>query len=425
MKANTMKLICFLGISAMCCTCTLQAQDTLRVTLPEAEKQFIQNNLSLLAGRYNIDIAKAQVIQARLHINPQLSLTGNLYNPSLNKVLDVSNRTGQYDIGVQQLIRLAGKRNKEIKLAETNVSLSEANFYDLLRTLRYTLRSEFYNCLYLRRSISYYDSQVYSVSKLSQSYNGLEASGVVSLKDVLRIRSLLYSLQAERSNLVSELNESEASLQLLLRNNTTFIMPLSTDDDLFRSATLPALDVLLDTAYANRYDLKAANCNLLLSKQNYVLQKALAKTDITVGAEFDKRGSFVDNATFFTVAFDLPFFKRNEGNIRSAKLSIEQNRIETESMKDVVQNDVQKAYCKLAEVDRLLRSMDGTFISQSEKLMQGVTDNFKQKNISLIEFCDFSEAYKNNVLQFNQLYNDKMQAIEALQFAVGKTIINN
>ena len=56
-------------------------------------------------------------------------------------------------------------------------------------------------------------------------------------------------------------------------------------------------------------------------------------------------------------------------------------------------------------------------------LMDAVTENFLKKNISLIEFTDFVESYKNNVLQMNQLQNDRMQAIEALNFAVGKPIV--
>jgi len=55
--------------------------------------------------------------------------------------------------------------------------------------------------------------------------------------------------------------------------------------------------------------------------------------------------------------------------------------------------------------------------------MDGVTENFLKRNISLIDFTDFVESYKNNVLQLNQLQNDRMQAIEALNFSIGKPMI--
>ena len=73
MKHYSMKQICFIGLMFLCTSKAVVAQDTVRITLPEAEQQFIQKNLLLLAEKYNIDIAKAQVIQAELYNNPILS----------------------------------------------------------------------------------------------------------------------------------------------------------------------------------------------------------------------------------------------------------------------------------------------------------------------------------------------------------------
>lgn len=421
-----MKHTCFVGLMFLCVTNAVQAQDTVHITLPEAEQQFLQKNLALLANKYNIDIARAAVIQAKLYSNPTLSLNGNVYNPQLNKVFDISNKTGQYDIGIQQVIRLAGKRNKEIKLAETAVALSENQFYDLVRTLRFSLRSEFYNIAFLQRSISGYQEQMSYLEKMSNAYDRLQDKAVVTLKDAVRIRSLVYTLRAEQATLINQLSESEAALQLLLQNNRSYYIA-DIDKDQLQAIPVQQLTMqsLFDTALANRYDLKAAQNNLLLNQQNYALQKALAKTDLTLGANFDKRGSFVDNASFLTVAFDLPFFKRNKGNIQAAKTGIEQSRTGVELTRQTVENDVQLAYAKVLRTDKMLRSIDPGFSMQFEKLLQGINDNFQKKNITLIEFTDFNESYRNYMLQFNQLQNDKMQAIESLHFAIGKTIFNN
>ena len=89
-----------------------------------------------------------------------------------------------------------------------------------------------------------------------------------------------------------------------------------------------------------------------------------------------------------------------------------------------VENDVQKAYLKMLNADKMLQSMDPKFQNDFEKLLQGVTINFEKKNISLLEFTDFYDAYKINILQYNQLQNEKLQALEALNFAMGKTLFN-
>ena len=52
--------------------CAQQAT-TGTLTLKEAEQRFLERNLSLIAERYNIDMAQAQVLQAKLFENPVIS----------------------------------------------------------------------------------------------------------------------------------------------------------------------------------------------------------------------------------------------------------------------------------------------------------------------------------------------------------------
>lgn len=426
MKYRSLKRTCFTGLVVLCIAIPAFAQDTVHITLPGAEKQFLQKNLLLLSERYNIDIARTQVIQAKLYDNPSLSLSGNLYDPKQRSFFNVSNTTGQYDIAVQQLIRLAGKRNKEVKLAETSITLSDNKFTELLRTLRYSLRSSFYSLYYLQHAVNAYEKQVASLEKLNTAYEQLQAKAIVTLKDALRIRSLLYSLKSAKASLQNELNDQQASMQILLQSNKVYFIT-DDDDHHFSASSIEkfGLQSLIDTAYSNRGDLQLSQNTIMYNQQNYNLQKALAKPDLTLGAEFDKRGSFVDNASFLTVAMELPFFKRNQGNIRAAKFGIEQSKIVADQQRQSIENEVQAAYTRFLNTDRMLHSVDPAFENQYEQLLQGVTDNFQKKNISLIEFTDFYESYKNNVLQLNQIKNDRMQAIEALQFAIGKNLFNN
>jgi outer membrane protein, heavy metal efflux system len=406
------------------CTCTTTfAQDTTHISIQKAEKQFVEKNLQLLAEKYNIDIARAAVIQARLYNNPNISISAALYNQEQKKVLDVSSSTGQYGLGISQLIILAGKRNKQIKLAEINTQQAENGFFDLMRTLRFTLRGDFYNAYFLQNSINAYTAQVNTLENLNTAYTDLQAKGVVTLKDAVRIKSLLYSLKAEQTGLQNQLNDTEAELQLLLQNNKTYFIPEADSASLSSSIGQYNLQSLTDSAYANRYDLKLALNTVAWNQQNYALQKALRVPDLTLGAEFDKRGSYINNASFLNAAIDLPFFNRNQGNIKAAKISIEQGKTQLEQQRLTVENDVQKAYIKMLTTHKMLQSFDPAFRSQFQRLMDGVTENFLKRNISLIDFTDFVESYKNNVLQMNQLQNDRMQAIEALNFSVGKPII--
>ncbi|WP_315816689.1 TolC family protein [Paraflavitalea speifideaquila] len=321
------------------------------------------------------------------------------------------------------MITLAGKRNKQIGLANTNTRIAEYNFYDLLRTLRFSLRSNYYGILRLHQSRDAYQVQINSLQQLSTAYNELQAKGTVTLKDAVRIRSLLYTLQAEQTSLQNQLNDLQAEVQLLLHDNKHYYLPVDLGDSPEALHQYP-LQTLVDSAFTNRYDLKAADANTLYSRQNYQLQKALRTPDLTLGVEFDKRGSFVDNATFLNAAIDLPFFNRNQGNIKAAQSQVEQSNVQYMQQQLTVENEVQKAYIKALNTGKMLQSFDPAFKKQFDRLLQGITENFQKKNISLLEFTDFYESWKDNVLQWNQLRNEKDQALEALNFAVGKTLFN-
>src|SRR3978361_1985276 len=78
--------------------------DTVLLTFKDAEKIFLQNNLSLLANKYNIDVNKALIKQARLWDNPVLSTDQNVYD---GKFFQHNANAGQVYIQVMQLIKTA------------------------------------------------------------------------------------------------------------------------------------------------------------------------------------------------------------------------------------------------------------------------------------------------------------------------------
>lgn len=424
MKFLRLRQVC-LCVMLWCCTHTLLAQDTVYITLHQAESRFREKNLSLLAERYNISMAEAEVTQARLYPNPNLSVTGNLYNPELRKIADISSRTGDYEFSGQQLILLAGKRSKQIKLAQTDVLISRNGFYDLLRTLIYSLRSNFYKAAYLHQSLSAFREQIDLLERLNQSYEKSQKAGVVTLYDAIRIRSMLYSLRAEQMSLQNELNDVLSELRMLIQADAKVYIPSlkPVESNAFRMNDILLQD-LIDTARSNRADLVQAKNLVTHSRQNYAYEKSMAVPDLTIGASYERRGGFVDNASFLNLSMDLPFFNRNQGKIRSARLAVEQSNLHAKLQLQKVENEVRNAYVNLLNTDKTLNTMDQDFNSQLQYLLQSVTQNFEKGNISLLEFTDFYESYKQSILNQYQIQNEHKQAMELVNFACGKIILD-
>lgn len=401
------------------------AQDTLKLTLQQAEQQFINNNIQLLAQKYSVDSAKASVITAKLFDNPEFSFSSGFYQQDTRRFFDYSNGNREIALQLSQLIKTAGKRNKNIALAKTTVTIAEYGFYDLLRTLEYTLRNDFYNIYYLQKTQQIYDIEINSLQNTADAFKEQVAKGNIAGKDLLRIQSQLYTLQAELASLQNTIDDVQSEFKLLLRAHATvYVIPVM---DSAQKVT-PLADVsytqLVDSAYKNRYDLKIAHANVTLNQQNLALQKSLAVPDLTFDVSYDRLGSYVKNYNSVGVGFPIPFLNRNQGNIKQARAGVESSHLQLQGLQDDVESQIANAYVGSVRAEKLLHSIDPGFEGSFNTLIGEVTKNFEKRNISLLEFIDFYDSYKQNVVQLNTLRYNYLSQLEQLNFTTGTHLFN-
>src|ERR1035437_3351191 len=199
--------------------------DTLNLKLDSVENIFLRKNLVLLAQRYNIDAQKALVVQAKLFPNPNLSFGTTLYQTSTKQFFPVG-KNGELSVGLSQVIMLAGKHNKQVKIAQTNASLSEYQFYDLLRTLKHTLRTDFFNIHFLMQSANVYDREIAALQQVTDAFALQKGKGYISEKEVIRVKAQLYNLQSECNDLKIQLNDVQSELRLLMQTRNTVVVPV-------------------------------------------------------------------------------------------------------------------------------------------------------------------------------------------------------
>ncbi|MFI5186870.1 MAG: TolC family protein [Chitinophagales bacterium] len=422
---NKIRALSCLFILVMCCTgINVYAQDSLRITLNEAESQFLQKNFLLLAAKYRVSESDAAIIQAKLYPNPNISLNQGVYNRDTKKWFDLSS-TGETAVSLQQVIVLAGKRNKQIDLAKLNSQISLYQFYDLVRTLRYELRSLFYGLYFLNEPIAVYNKEIESLKILIDTYSAQYNKGNIAFKDLARLQALQFSLQNERFDLLKQATEEQTDMGLLVGDTLSRPIKPVADTNFIDHINISGLsfEQLLDSAMINRYDLKAANTQVQLNQTNLALQRSLRIPDLTVGANYDKAGSYVRNFNALSLAIDLPFWNRNQGNIKMAQSQIEESRQLQSQAELQVKADISKAYQQILETDKLYKTVSLQFTSDYEKLLDGIIKGYGNHTISLLEFIDYYETYKNSKLEFNRLQNNRMDALENLNLATGTIIL--
>jgi outer membrane protein, heavy metal efflux system len=403
-------------------------KDTLKLTVQKADSLFIVQNLSLLAEKCNIDAAQAQVLQAKVFNNITFGFNQNVLNTEYKtnggrKWFDYTSK-GESSVQLQKLFQIAGQRNKQIKLARLSANKEEQLYFDLLRTLKFSLRSSLYNIYYLKQIVTVYDKEIASMNSLIAVYQSQFEKGYISKKELLRLKSSLFSLENERIGYTTQLLSNQADFNVLMHTSNVYYKP-EIDSSAFNTVVLQnfKLQALIDTATQNRFDLKMAQSDVDINQTNLSLQKAMGVPDVALSTGWDRNGSYVHDYNYIGVQFDLPIFNRNQGNIKSAKAMVEGSKYNLLNAQYQVKADVITAYANALETDNIYAKFDKKFVSDLEILNQEMLKNFEKKNISLIEFLDYYDAYKENAVQLNNLLYNRINAFENINFSIGKDII--
>jgi cobalt-zinc-cadmium efflux system outer membrane protein len=409
-------------------TSALKAQgpaDTLALTFQDAEKQFLANNLELLAQKYNIDASKALITQAKLWDNPTLSTDQNIYDGGSKKFFYHNSNLGQGQVFVQlsQVFTTAGKRGKQVRVAQDNARVQEAGFNDLMRNLRYNLQLDFAQLATLIEQGKVYQVEINSATNL---VNGIQKSfdaGNTSMKDLVRLKALLFGLQNDRIENSRQINDLQTELKTLLgTKETAYINPINTDQQQRQSTGLD-IPALIELAKVNRADYLSNQYQLNSATHNLAYQKALAVPDITVGVAYDKNSSYAPNYYGLQIGMPLPFFNRNQGNIKSATYNIKSQESTLKSSEARLKNEVVSAVRQYQLTQELFSTQQTTFNEQYDKLFSNMLKSFKERQIGLMEFVDFFDTYKDTKLKLLQQQNSLQKAIADLNFATGTTII--
>lgn len=399
-----------------------QAQDTLLLNMRQTDSLFLSNNLILLSQKFKIDADKALIKQAKLWDNPTLNTEWNLYNGVKHKFFDVGS-TGQKAIAIEQVISIAGKRNKRIELAKTNAQFSEFEFYDLMRTLKLELRKNFYIVYFNARTIEKYSEQLSFLSTIIDALQLQSDKGNIPLKEVLRLKAEFYQLNNDLTDLMMEMFDAQQALQTLLQT-TIYIKPQINDERLalYNIEVLNDKNKLLNAAINNRSDVKMAQNLLQQSELNYKLQKRLNYPDLRIGGSYDQAGSYINNYTAITLGLDLPVWNRNQGNIKYAKAMSESMKLQLQNKTIEINNEVLSAINKLQQVEKEYQRVDKDFGQSFKMLNDGFITNFQKRNISLIEFIDFFESYNQSILQINKMNEKRIRTYEELNYITGEEL---
>ncbi|KFF24218.1 TolC family protein [Chryseobacterium vrystaatense] len=384
-----------------------------QMSLLDCEEAFQKNNLQLLAEQYNINMADADILQAKIWELPQLSGQINAYNPEGKKAFDIGHAKGAE---ITQLIYMGGKKKNEIAFAKSNKELAQLQFSQLLVDLRTQLHTGYFNLYYEKLKLDNTNKQLGYMNDLLSAYRAQSAKGNVSLKDEVRLQSLVIQLNNDKLGINKNILEFEQNLKVLTGISDDIEPQLSDADakEILAAQPFGDEDELKKKALENNSDYQYFLKLIDNSKLYAQWQKSLNIPDLNVGAGWDQNGGTFKNEVNLMVGIPLPLWKSNQGNVEKANYAIQQNQKNADYQKLNLETKVQSAYKTWKSQYDQLAEIKTTDLSNMELVYDGMLKNFRKGNVNLIEFTDFMDSYRQTALQIYDMKNEIMQSAEQL-----------
>src|ERR1700720_4709727 len=308
------------------------------ITISDAVSIFLQQNLQLVAARFDVDTVDAEKLTARLRPNPQLSVGFS------NLPLDFSGpivKEQTYSYGISQTFELGGKRRKRIDAANANSDLAQGQFQMVVWQLTNDLKKKFYTVLLNESLLKLAQDNQKTFAETIKHTTELYQLGEISGLDLKR-------LEVEKLKFDTDVANSERDYEVAVRDLRVTLggdyraMEIDVAGMLDYQPYDFSLAELRDKALAARPDLKAAQLSEHAADASIRLQNAQRIPDVTLGAGVDQVPAGTSTYTF-GVGITLPVSDRNQGERAKALIEKRKAQNQEQLITNQVLSDVDKA----------------------------------------------------------------------------------
>ncbi len=409
------------SVAIVCAASEIQAQT---ITLADLETQFIQNNTQLLASKYNIDKAQAEIIQEKLWPNPTLSISEvNLWKTDNVEtqpyLFGKYGQNQQIAVELEQLIETAGKRKKRVALKQLEQQAAAFDYEETLRELRKDLRLTFHQLNRIQQEEKQLKEILGLYTKMSEQYQRQAQLKNIATADFYRVQTELISLQKEQIELENERFEALHTLRILTHNPALEIEHISFPQNPIQlSKNLPFN--LVEIAQQQNIGLKRQENEQAKTQQVLALEKAQKTPDVRFQINYDRGGNIMNDFVGVGVSFDLPIFNRNKGNIKAAEIGMLQQQSNKQTVESNLTQSVQQLQNQLSRMEKMIENWPNAQLENQKQMLENYKKHLQNKQVTLLEFIDFTQAYREANQAYLQLQQTYQNTFEELQYIVGQ-----
>jgi outer membrane protein, heavy metal efflux system len=399
-----------------------QSQQTTPVTVSQAVKEAVEKNFVLLAERYDLSIADARIVTARLRPNPVLSLYADLQDLA-GTGFNERNMAGppEYGIRADFIWERGRKRNYRIDVAEQGKAVARWQMLNATRALALEVQNAFVEVLLAKETLALAERNLDSFRRIVEVSK--ERVRVGDLAQVELVRTQLAELQFNNAAIQarSRLRIAKQRLQLLMGR-----APPSELFDVIgemRREPLPfTLEELWRQALARRPDYQAALRDQARSVAELRLQLAQGKIDYVIGAEYRRQQGIngTGNSLGFFFSAPLPLFNRNQGEIARAGRERQQVEARAHALEAVMRSELDAAWLSYDTARSLLTRIEGEMLDKARSVLASMEYSYLVGEASLVELLDAQRAFNDTMQGYNEARAEYARGLYLIDSVTGK-----
>jgi cobalt-zinc-cadmium efflux system outer membrane protein len=428
---------------------TLVAQ---RLSLQAAVDALIAKNLSVVAARYNIDLARAQRVAAAL--KPDLTVILSATQLTIPRVLSDPRYLGvavadnsvlipQYGIDVEKIVERGGKRELRVAQADVGTRVAEAQLANELRQQTFELKQAFLSALLAGENLRVFRENLRDFGRMQQLFSAQVKEGYTAGVDLRRIGlervEVENNLSTARTdywqgvrdvfNLIGEGERESLGAPQIARIATTGTgLPQAGDAGAAEPADVLEGDLSARTvdlgiaelrtlALANRPDLRAAQLVVDAADTGVKLAEATRARDLSLGGQYLRSGP--DNAVGVTLGVPLTTGKRADAAVAQAAVTKLQAEARFRQTQAQVLTEVEKAFLAYRISRERLALFDGQILRQALEVRNIEQIAYREGERGLLNVLDAQRTYNQTLVNYNEARHAFALSVYQLESATG------
>lgn len=388
-----------------------------KITLIEAVETAMKNNPNLTVYKYEIESLEKQKIQAGLIPNPEANFEAENFLGGK----ELSGFKGsEYTLSVSQLFELGGKRRNRIKLAENHVTSSKGE-YDLRRIdLIASVKSVYLNLYRITKQIELQKQFIKLNEEILATVTRRVEAGRTSPAEESKVKVALINSRIELDRLERQSSSASSTLSSLLGTTARQYEPVF---DFYENiVSLPNREDVIDSLEQIPL-INIIESERVLRSAKLELEKSQALPDLTISGGVRYLNELNTNSFIAGISMPIPFFNRNQGNIQSAEVLLQQvDEIKNARILSVVSN-INSSFNNLLSAYNNSIRLKEEIIPESEKAYEITRQGYLQGRFAFIDLLDAQRTLFDTEAQYLLELADYYKSLIELENLTGKTFI--